>query len=901
MSLSILRQQLEQGCVGVKQGKSRYSVFRNRGGDATVLVKIDAKKGSQTTVVKDDQQKETLDEDIQNALSTFNESRKRKHEVAFRDTWFPNATSAEGMMWISAKRDEESGQWGVKRRKKLRGGRFEEMQDQDEEWIPINNEGGLTLFPERIAIKDCIDGCDDIENHPLYDALMHMAGVKSLPNSTSLMKELDEQAQSIEAFPLAVPQWDDKEYQVKQVNVIKQVQDSLLAIFNAKDVLASAYRAFHLLKLGIDNGTRRIRFPVRGFKDKSDDEDDIPREEDRNAKVFLLLCAVCQGGTTIYPQHGSLDLWMIRKETPQLHLLKMVRFMDRIVGHISSLVHGVSKSWTRSKRASIKRALSYFKGPYKLYTHQLEGLKWCLEQEKSPDHGGFLATELGMGKTVQMLALILCYEEDARGRTLVIAPPGLLRQPWASECTNEKFWGAGETPFKPYIYEPKTKNRLEQVKQHDVIIASYDTLRSDEFLRFIPFNRVILDESTYIKNPQALRSMAARDVHSQYRWCISGTPIENSVKEYCGQLQFSRIAPYHHADWWDECFDSQKHRMFHQTMFKRNFTTIIDGRKIEHPPCYVEMTPEERKLYEEKKSSFVRACLQSKDSASIGGHITRLLQLSRVEGKKKKTIELCNEMLDCAPPEDPLELAHYNGKLDAHVRSHPKRAKKAIRDGRLLPSRNSISIYMDKHKDDTSMDEDKIKMYLAMYDEPDQTYKWTLSEEDGKRKYMRNEKVVISLQSKKRIEEFANALRDEGYTVADLATMKKDDAVSMFQEDSAVRILVVDFERRSAWVESPDCMQHDHCGYRLESCYLQAVHASLFSALAKLEMCNIYQIVTRDCIEQRVQQVVAQKVEMFNEHVEGVSKDVNTVEAIQEILRRSTLPKPSKVFATTCG
>ncbi|RYG64181.1 hypothetical protein EON64_14500 [archaeon] len=49
-----------------------------------------------------------------------------------------------------------------------------------------------------------------------------------------------------------------------------------------------------------------------------------------------------------------------------------------------------------------------------LLPYQKEGLGWCVAQERSDVHGGILADEMGMGKTIQAIALML-HNRPARG------------------------------------------------------------------------------------------------------------------------------------------------------------------------------------------------------------------------------------------------------------------------------------------------------------------------------------------------------------------------------------------------------------------------------------------------------------------------------------------------------
>jgi DNA repair protein RAD16 len=72
-----------------------------------------------------------------------------------------------------------------------------------------------------------------------------------------------------------------------------------------------------------------------------------------------------------------------------------------------------------------------------LKSFQLEGLNWMIQQEKSQYKGGLLGDEMGMGKTIQAVSLIMS-DYPAGQPCLVVVPPVALIQ-WQSEikvCLN---------------------------------------------------------------------------------------------------------------------------------------------------------------------------------------------------------------------------------------------------------------------------------------------------------------------------------------------------------------------------------------------------------------------------------------------------------------------------------
>jgi SNF2 family DNA or RNA helicase len=201
----------------------------------------------------------------------------------------------------------------------------------------------------------------------------------------------------------------------------------------------------------------------------------------------------------------------------------------------------------------------------KLLPHQIEGVSWMIERESGTKKrgvlpkGGILADDMGLGKTVQALSLILTNPRpskevlekikkkdkkislDTSTSTLVVAPLALIRQ-WESEIKTK-------TPsLKVLVHHgPSRTTSDKKLIANDVVITTYQTLMSenDSGACFrVKWYRVILDEAHSIKNPKAKSTQACYGLDSIYRWCLTGTPMQNNLDELQSLVRFLRIKPY---------------------------------------------------------------------------------------------------------------------------------------------------------------------------------------------------------------------------------------------------------------------------------------------------------------------------------------------------------------------
>ncbi|KAJ2084017.1 hypothetical protein H4R24_000366 [Coemansia sp. RSA 988] len=213
-----------------------------------------------------------------------------------------------------------------------------------------------------------------------------------------------------------------------------------------------------------------------------------------------------------------------------------------------------------------------------LKPHQRQAVDWMMRCEQDSGlRGGILADDMGLGKTVQSLALLMAHKPQSSTaanpsphRTLVVAPTATLGH-WRREAQSRIRPGL----LHILVYHGSSRKKSpKSLAEYDLVITSYGiaaaewggtfnhhmlempveeleysdkhTLSSENYgpLFKTTWRRIILDEAHVLKNRRAQKTMACSELVSQYRWCLTGTPIQNSINDIYPLLRFLRIPNY---------------------------------------------------------------------------------------------------------------------------------------------------------------------------------------------------------------------------------------------------------------------------------------------------------------------------------------------------------------------
>jgi non-specific serine/threonine protein kinase len=168
-----------------------------------------------------------------------------------------------------------------------------------------------------------------------------------------------------------------------------------------------------------------------------------------------------------------------------------------------------------------------------LRPYQTSGFQW-LSYLNDVGWGGILADDMGLGKTVQALTMLSYFKQENEGLKAMVVCPTTLIYNWENEI--KKF--TPQLSFRIHHGSMRTRD-TEEINQHNIIITTYGTLRSDiQFFSKLLFDYVILDESQAIKNPASKVAKAACLLTAKNRLCMSGTPLQNNTFDIFAQMNF---------------------------------------------------------------------------------------------------------------------------------------------------------------------------------------------------------------------------------------------------------------------------------------------------------------------------------------------------------------------------
>lgn len=188
-----------------------------------------------------------------------------------------------------------------------------------------------------------------------------------------------------------------------------------------------------------------------------------------------------------------------------------------------------------------------------LRDYQMQGLNW-LNLSWCKENSVILADEMGLGKTIQTICFLyyMFKTHQLYGPFLCLVPLSTMTA-WQREF---QLW-APDLNVVTYIGDVQSR---EMIRQYDwcfsgtkrmkfnAILTTYEILLKDKmFLGCINWAALLVDEAHRLKNDDSLLYKALKEFNTNHRLLITGTPLQNSLKELWALLHF--IMPGKFTTW----------------------------------------------------------------------------------------------------------------------------------------------------------------------------------------------------------------------------------------------------------------------------------------------------------------------------------------------------------------
>ncbi|OJI99277.1 hypothetical protein ASPVEDRAFT_508057 [Aspergillus versicolor CBS 583.65] len=323
------------------------------------------------------------------------------------------------------------------------------------------------------------------------------------------------------------------------------------------------------------------------------------------------------------------------------------------------------------------------------------------QDNPTPLKGGILADEMGLGKTLSLLSLV-CFSLDTldeRGipdshprATLVIAPKSTIP---AWEHQIKKHIQPGQVRY--VVYHGTKREGVKQPfnRNYDIVITTYETLhhdsKADNKLRDEKWYRVVLDEAHRIRNRASAQFKAAAELNSYYRWCLTGTPIQNSLDDYCALLAFLQVETFREKRLFDYWIAGPMERkgargvndlkiLVAATCLRRTKNMVEDAVELPGKSEVIEpiqLAPAEREIYEffQRKASKIMVRLDQPEQCERKNNTLSIINNMRV---------ICNHGEDLLP-ESQVAIWNDHKKAKEDTSLSPERV-----EGLSLPSPGGV-------------------------------------------------------------------------------------------------------------------------------------------------------------------------------------------------------------------
>jgi DNA excision repair protein ERCC-6 len=264
---------------------------------------------------------------------------------------------------------------------------------------------------------------------------------------------------------------------------------------------------------------------------------------------------------------------------PALDDLEEWVYEDRVDNWIESGLSRMKKMKERDASDALPGAEDYPGGLWvpawindRLFEYQRTGIKWMWDLREQ-EAGGIVGDEMGLGKTVQVASFLGVLGASRKLKSVLVIAPATMLQHWLNELA---IWAPGlrrvlihpsgevdglsrtvsanllnalatwlRQVRKDRVNEAIDDEDWETAEPHSfcgtgyVVVTTYENIRRNpEIWTRHDWSYSVLDEAQKIRNPDADVTLACKRLRTPHRLALSGTPIQNDLKELWSLFDF---------------------------------------------------------------------------------------------------------------------------------------------------------------------------------------------------------------------------------------------------------------------------------------------------------------------------------------------------------------------------
>ncbi|NXI51988.1 HLTF factor, partial [Chloroceryle aenea] len=213
------------------------------------------------------------------------------------------------------------------------------------------------------------------------------------------------------------------------------------------------------------------------------------------------------------------------------------------------------------------------------------------------------------------------YSGDGPRATLIVCPLSVLSN-WIDQFEQHIHQ---DFHVNIYVYYGSDRSKDPSIlSEQDIVLTTYNILatdygvRGDSPLHKVKWLRIVLDEGHTIRNPNAQQTKAALSLEGHRRWVLTGTPIQNSVKDLWSLISFLKLKPFTDREWWHRTIQrpvtmraagglGRLQSLIRSITLRRTKKSKVKGKPILELPerevliQHVTLTEEERQIYQSVK------------------------------------------------------------------------------------------------------------------------------------------------------------------------------------------------------------------------------------------------------------------------------------------------------------